>query len=81
MMKKQILNLGKALNKAEQKEINGGGFNDSISQPGGGSGGTGSGSGGNYGVCIEWKGRVQIVVRTHCNDLCSNGTQPICGLQ
>ena len=25
-MKKQFLNLGKALNKAEQKEINGGGF-------------------------------------------------------
>jgi hypothetical protein len=25
MMKKQILNLGKALNKAEQKSINGGG--------------------------------------------------------
>ncbi|TDQ23973.1 hypothetical protein [Tenacibaculum caenipelagi] len=25
-MKKQILNLGKALNKADQKQINGGGF-------------------------------------------------------
>ena len=36
-MKKQILNLGKALNKAEQKSINGG-----LVMPGGGTVGSGS---------------------------------------
>jgi hypothetical protein len=36
-MKKSILNLGKALNKAEQKEINGGGFGKPA--PCGGTGG------------------------------------------
>jgi len=39
IMKKQILNLGKALNKAEQKEVNGG-----LVMPGDGDGTVGKGS-------------------------------------
>ncbi|MBA6156382.1 hypothetical protein H3Z83_07630 [Tenacibaculum sp. S7007] len=76
-MKKSILNLGKALNKVEQKQINGG--TDPISGDGGGSGG-GSGDSGNWGVCREYGKFGGFWVRTHCDDLCSNGTQPICAL-
>jgi hypothetical protein len=48
IMKKQFLNLGKALNKAEQKSINGGaGVCDSECGPGGGSCPSGS-------ECVEF---------------------------
>ena len=73
-MKKSILNLGKALNKVEQKSIFGG--TDSFSG-GGGPGGGGNDNSDLWGFCYterfggSW-------IKTHCNDLCLNGTQPIC---
>jgi hypothetical protein len=74
-MKKSILNLGKALNRAEQKSIHGG-F-DPISGGGSGGGGNGNGDDGWWGVCRVFE-KGGYWVRTHCNDLCANGTQPIC---
>ena len=74
-MKKQILDVGKALNRAEQKLINGG-----IDPISGGNGGGGSGSSDDscWGVCIIQKPFGFITIKTHCNDLCQDGTQPIC---
>ncbi|CAM1350219.1 hypothetical protein [Tenacibaculum crassostreae] len=72
-MKKSILNLGKALNKAEQKQINGG-DDPILGDPG--SGGSGSSSTNEYGVCII-SGTFKYY-KIHCNSLCLDGTQPIC---
>ena len=72
-MKKSILNLGKALNRAEQKEISGGGLFDWDGPSYGGDGNLD----GVYGFCHMDKAG-GIWVRTLCNDLCANGTQPIC---
>ncbi len=68
-MKKQILNLGRVLNKAEQRLIIGG--TDPISgEPGGGSGTTDV----QMGVCIV-NGRILSVP---CDSVCPNGTDPLC---
>ena len=80
-MKKSILQVGTKLNREEQKRINGGLCD--IAPPGcpcivppghpclGGSGG----GGGNTGVCIIFPFGP---VPTPCDQLCPDGTQPIC---
>ena len=68
-MKKQILNLGKVLNKAEQRLISGG--TDPIS--GLGSGGNGSGNR-KMGVCIVNGSRFSVP----CDSVCPDGTAPFC---
>lgn len=70
IMKKQLLNLGKALSKAEQRLICGGG-DDPIS--GIGTGGS-DGSGVQMGVCFV-NGEL---VQTPCDGVCPNGTAPFC---
>ncbi|NOQ27169.1 MAG: hypothetical protein GQ564_17550 [Bacteroidales bacterium] len=66
-MKKQILNLGRVLSKAEQKLIVGG--TDPISGSGGGSSTVIQ-----MGVCFV-NGRI---ISVPCDSLCPNGTDPIC---
>jgi len=72
-MKKQFLNLGKALSKTEQKLITGGrlpitpGDDDGV-------GGGGGGSDPEVGYCYiggQWW-------QFSCDTLCPNGTDPIC---
>jgi hypothetical protein len=78
---KKLVNLGKALTKTEQKEINGGLCD--IAPPGCPCivppghpclGGGGGGGGSDTGLCVTPFGNIYIP----CDDLCPDGTQPIC---
>ena len=79
-MKKSILHLGKTLSKTEQKEINGGRCDIApigcpcIVPPNHPCLGGGGGGGNDTGVCVTPFGNIVIP----CDDLCPNGTQPLC---
>ena len=61
-MKKSILNLGKVLNKAEQKNINGAfGFEYPLGN-----------------CYQQGVNPPQLVARVPCNELCPNGGTPFC---
>ncbi|WP_064968127.1 hypothetical protein [Tenacibaculum ovolyticum] len=81
-MKKSILSVGSALNKAEQKNINGGRGGCDIAPPACPchvtpghpclKGGTGNGE--STGVCFTPFGTTTVL----CNSKCPDGSQPIC---
>ena len=61
-MKKSILNLGKALNKVEQKQINGGfGFQYPIGS-----------------CFQRGTNPPLLIAKVPCNELCPNGATPFC---
>ena len=73
-MKKSILNLGKALNKAEQKEVCGG--TDPIAGFPGGGGSTGSGTSSGC-FCLIKKGGQFYPVYVDCDSTCLDGSDPL----
>lgn len=75
-MKKSILNVGKTLNKAQQKLINGGGPDDPISGFPGSGGGSGSGSGISC-FCLMNKHGGFYPIYVDCNSLCADGSTPL----
>lgn len=82
-MKKSILNIGNALNKSEQKKINGSGGCD-IAPPGCPcivppghpclDNDDGNGGNNNTGTCFTLSGPIQVP----CNQSCPDGSQPLC---